>query len=68
MKRISFLLISAVIIVLVLFSLGYSERGIQAQEKRFALIIGNGSYTIYKNYFCNYPLISNIRELFPLTY
>jgi uncharacterized caspase-like protein len=44
MKIISFPLISVVIMVLVLFSLGYSERGIQVKEKRFALVIGNGSY------------------------
>jgi len=44
MKRISFPLISVVIMVLGLLSLGYSERGIQVQEKRFALVIGNGSY------------------------
>lgn len=44
MKRISFTLISVFIMVLGLFSLGYSERGIQVREKRFALVIGNGSY------------------------
>ena len=44
MKRIFFLLISVYIMVLGLFSLGYSERGIQVQDKRIALVIGNGAY------------------------
>ncbi|UCD88705.1 MAG: caspase family protein, partial [Desulfobacterales bacterium] len=44
MKRINISFILTVIIVLALFSFSFSERGIQIQEKRFALVIGNGSY------------------------
>jgi len=44
MKKASLSLIGVVIMVLGLFPLGYSERGIQVQEKRFALVIGNGNY------------------------
>lgn len=44
MKKISIPLTAAIMVVLVLSSFSFSDRGIQIQEKRFALVIGNGSY------------------------
>ncbi|MGV7224113.1 MAG: caspase family protein [Nitrospinales bacterium] len=44
MKKTSFSLIYVIIVVLGLLSHGYSEKGLQVQEERFALVIGNGNY------------------------
>lgn len=44
MTRISTAFVSALLVVLLFPFFAFSERGIQVQEKRLALVIGNGSY------------------------
>lgn len=44
MRRIATTLVYAITIVLLVYSFGFSERGIKIKESRLALVIGNGAY------------------------
>jgi hypothetical protein len=44
MRRIAATLVYAITIVLLIYSFGFSERGIKIKESRLALVIGNGDY------------------------